>query len=152
MAPYNPGSTLGGWGDDPKDPMALAIGVAKLETFCRNLEDKVEKIEDVGDELVELRADIKALQAKSTEIKARLVSIEDLVHEVENTKKILKMLNPKTIIATLAMVMGTSVGGSQVLEQFTDNEAVIHEKVEDQDDKVDMLLRRINQLEKEQGE
>jgi DNA repair exonuclease SbcCD ATPase subunit len=117
-----------------------------------NLEDKVEKIEDVGDELVELRADIKALQAKSTEIKARLVSVEDLVHEVENTKKILKMLNPKTIIATLAMVMGTSVGGSQVLERFTDNEAVINEKVEDQDDKVDMLLRRINQLEKEQGE
>ena len=142
------GKTLG-WSGDANDPTSLAIGIAKLETFCRNLEDKIDKNEESSGDIVKLRVELEGLQAKTSELKARLVSVEDLVGEVENTKKILKMLTPKTLTLVISMIMGTSVGGSHVVESFTDNEAVIEEKVEDHDSKVSVLMERIRQLEEE---
>ena len=142
------GSTLG-WKGDSNDPIALAIGIAKLETFCRSLEDKIEKNEESSDDVIKIRIELDELKGKVSEIKARLGSVEDLQGEVESAKKILKMLNPKTIILGIATVMGTSVGGSAVVESMTSDEAVIEEKVEDQDDKYQVLLNKIRELEEE---
>jgi len=142
------GSTLG-WRGDSNDPTALAIGIAKLETFCRSLQDRIEKNEEDGDAVVKLRVELDELKGKVSEIKARLGSVEDLQEEVESAKKILKMLNPKTIILGIATVMGTSVGGSAVVDSMTSDEAVIEEKVEDQDDKYQVLLNKIRELEEE---
>ena len=142
------GSTLG-WKGDPNDPTSLVIGIAKLETFCRNLEGRIEKNEADGDIVVKLRVELDELKGKVSEIKARLGSVEDLQGEVESAKKILKMLNPKTIVLGIATVMGTSVGGSAVVDSMTSDEAVIEEKVEDQDDKYQMLLKKIRELEED---
>ena len=142
------GSTLG-WRGDSNDPTALAIGIAKLETFCRSLENKIDKNEESADDVIKIRIELDELKGKVSEIKARLGSVEDLQGEVESAKKILKMLNPKTIILGIATVMGTSVGGSAVVESMTSDEAVIEEKVEDQDDKYQMLLKKIRELEED---
>ena len=140
------GSTLG-WRGDSNDPTALAIGIAKLETFCRNLEDKIEKNEESSEDVVKIRIELDELKGKVSELKARLVSVEDLQEEVESAKKMLKMLNPKTLLAGIAMMMGGSVGGSAVVDSMTSDEAVIEEKVEDQDDKYEDLLKKIKELE-----
>ena len=140
------GSTLG-WNGDSSDPVTLAINIGKLQTFCRNLEGRIEKNEEDGDVVVKLRVELDELKGKVSELKARLVSVEDLQGEVESAKKILKMLNPKTLLAGIAMIMGTSVGGSAVIDSITSDEAVIEEKVEDQDDKYEALLKKIKELE-----
>lgn len=140
------GSTLG-WSGDPNDPTSLAIGIAKLETFCRSLEDKIDKNEESSDDVVKIRIELDSLKGKVSELKARLVSVEDLQEDVESAKKILKMLNPKTLLAGIAMVMGGSVGGSAVVDSITGDEAVIEEKVEDQDHKYEDLLKKIKELE-----
>ncbi len=142
------GKTLG-WSGDANDPTSLAIGIAKLETFCRNLEDKIEKNEESTGDVVKLRVELDELKGKVSELKARLVSIEDLQEDVESAKKILKMLNPKTLLAGVAMMMGGSVGGSAVVDSITGDEAVIEEKVEDQDNKYEHLMKRIKELEAE---
>lgn len=140
------GKTLG-WSGDPNDPTSLAIGIAKLETFCRSLEDKIDKNEESSDDVVKIRIELDELKGKVSELKARLVSIEDLQEDVESAKKILKMLNPKTLLAGIAMMMGGSVGGSAVVESMTGDKAVIEEKVEDQDHKYEDLLKKIKELE-----
>lgn len=142
------GKTLG-WSGDANDPTSLAIGIAKLETFCRNLEDKIEKNEESTGDVVKLRVELDELKGKVSELKARLVSVEDLQEDVESAKKILKMLNPKTLLAGVAMMMGGSVGGSAVVDSITGDEAVIEEKVEDQDNKYEHLMKRIKELEAE---
>lgn len=140
------GSTLG-WSGDPNDPTSLAIGIAKLETFCRSLEDKIDKNEESSDDVVKIRIELDSLKGKVSELKARLVSVEDLQEDVESAKKMLKMLSPKTLLAGIAMVMGGSVGGSAVVDSITGDEAVIEEKVEDQDHKYEDLLKKIKELE-----
>lgn len=142
------GKTLG-WSGDANDPTSLAVGIAKLETFCRNLEDKIDKNEESADDVVKLRVELDELKGKVSELKARLVSIEDLQEDVESAKKILKMLNPKTLLAGIAMMMGGSVGGSAVVDSITGDETVIEEKVEDQDNKYEHLMKRIKELEAE---
>ena len=140
------GKTLG-WSGDANNPTSLAVGIAKLETFCRNLEDKIDKNEESADDVVKLRVELDELKGKVSELKARLVSIEDLQEDVESAKKILKMLNPKTLLAGVAMMMGGTVGGSAVVDSITGDEAVIEEKVEDQDNKYEHLMKRIRELE-----
>ena len=142
------GSTLG-WSGDPNDPTSLAIGIAKLETFCRSLEDKIDKNQESSDDVVKIRIELDELKSKVSELKARLVSVEDLQEDVESAKKMLKMLSPKTLLAGIAMVMGGSVGGSAVVDSITADEAVIEEKVEDQDHKYEDLLKKIKELELE---
>jgi len=142
------GSTLG-WSGDPNDPTSLAIGIAKLETFCRSLEDKIDKNEESSDDVVKIRIELDELKGKVSGLKARLVSVEDLQEEVNSAKKILKMLSPKTILATIAMVTGTSMGGSVVVDSIKNDKAVIEEKVEDQDHKYEDLLKKIKELELE---
>jgi phosphomevalonate kinase len=142
------GSTLG-WSGDPNDPTSLAIGIAKLETFCRSLEDKIDKNQESSDDVVKIRIELDELKSKVSELKARLVSVEDLQEDVESAKKMLKMLSPKTLLAGIAMVMGGSVGGSAVVDSITGDEAVIEEKVEDQDHKYEDLLKKIKELELE---
>ena len=142
------GKTLG-WSGDANDPTSLAVGIAKLETFCRNLEDKIDKNEESADDVVKLRVELDELKGKVSELKARLVSIEDLQEDVESAKKILKMLNPKTLLAGVAMMMGGTVGGSAVVDSITGDETVIEEKVEDQDNKYENLMKRIKELEAE---
>ena len=142
------GSTLG-WSGDPNDPTSLAIGIAKLETFCRSLEDKIDKNQESSDDVVKIRIELDSLKCKVSELKARLVSVEDLQEDVESAKKMLKMLSPKTLLAGIAMVMGGSVGGSAVVDSITGDEAVIEEKVEDQDHKYEDLLKKIKELELE---
>ena len=75
------------------------------------------------------------------------MSVEDIQEDVESAKKMLKMLSPKTLLAGIAMVMGGSVGGSAVVDSITGDEAVIEEKVEDQDHKYEDLLKKIKELE-----
>ena len=142
------GKTLG-WSGDANNPTSLAVGIAKLETFCRNLEDKIDKNEESADDVVKLRVELDELKGKVSELKARLVSIEDLQEDVESAKKILKMLNPKTLLAGVAMMMGGTVGGNAVVDSITGDEAVIEEKVEDQDNKYENLMKRIKELEAE---
>ena len=110
------GKTLG-WSGDANDPTSLAIGIAKLETFCRNLEDKIDKNEESADDVVKLRVELDELKGKVSELKARLVSIEDLQEEVESAKKILKMLNPKTLLAS--STPAPIRGGNQSREFWT---------------------------------
>ena len=142
------GSTLG-WSGDSNDPVNLAVNIGKLQTFCRNLEDRIEKNESSKDELTKISVQLDELKAKTSEMKARLTSVEDLVDEVESTKKMLKMLNPKTLIAGMALVMGGSVGGNTVLDSMNSEEQVIKEEVNQQDERIDVLLNRINELESE---
>ena len=142
------GSTLG-WSGDSNDPVNLAVNIGKLQTFCRNLEDRIEKNESSKDELTKISVQLDELKAKTSEMNARLTSVEDLVDEVENTKKMLKMLNPKTLIAAIALVMGGSVGGNTVLDSINSEERVIKEEVNQQDERIDVLLNRINELESE---
>ena len=142
------GSTLG-WSGDSNDPVNLAVNIGKLQTFCRNLQERIEKNESSKDELTKISVQLDELKAKTSEMKARLTSIEDLVDEVENTKKMLKMLNPKTLIAGVALVMGGSVGGNTVLDSMNSEDNVIKEEVNQQDERIDILLNRINELESE---
>ena len=142
------GSTLG-WSGDSNDPVNLAVNIGKLQTFCRNLQERIEKNESSKDELTKISVQLDELKAKTSEMKARLTSVEDLVDEVENTKKMLKMLNPKTLIAGVALVMGGSVGGNTVLDSMNSEEHVIKEEVNQQDERIDVLLNRINELESE---
>lgn len=142
------GSTLG-WSGDSNDPVNLAVNIGKLQTLCRNLEDRIEKNESSKDELTKISVQLDELKAKTSEMNARLTSVEDLVDEVENTKKMLKMLNPKTLIAAIALVMGGSVGGNTVLDSMNSEEQVIKEEVNQQDERIDVLLNRINELESE---
>lgn len=142
------GSTLG-WSGDSNDPVNLAVNIGKLQTFCRNLEDRIEKNESSKDDLTKISVQLDELKAKTSEMNARLTSVEDLVDEVENTKKMLKMLNPKTLIAAIALVMGGSVGGNTVLDSINSEERVIKEEVNQQDERIDVLLNRINELESE---
>lgn len=142
------GSTLG-WSGDSNDPVNLAVNIGKLQTFCRNLEDRIEKNESSKDELTKISVQLDELKAKTSEMKARLTSVEDLVDEVESTKKMLKMLNPKTLIAGMALVMGGSVGGNTVLDSMSSEEQVIKEEVNQHDEMIDALLNKINELESE---
>ena len=142
------GSTLG-WSGDSNDPVNLAVNIGKLQTFCRNLQERIEKNESSKDELTKISVQLDELKAKTSEMKARLTSVEDLVDEVENTKKMLKMLNPKTLIAGVALVMGGSVGGNTVLDSMNSEDNVIKEEVNQQDERIDILLNRINELESE---
>jgi len=142
------GSTLG-WSGDSNDPVNLAVNIGKLQTFCRNLQERIEKNESSKDELTKISVQLDELKAKTSEMKARLTSVEDLVDEVESTKKMLKMLNPKTLIAGVALVMGGSVGGNTVLDSMSSEEHVIKEEVNQQDERIDILLNRINELESE---
>ena len=142
------GSTLG-WSGDSNDPVNLAVNIGKFHTFWRNLQERIEKNESSKDELTKISVQLDELKAKTSEMKARLTSVEDLVDEVENTKKMLKMLNPKTLIAGVALVMGGSVGGNTVLDSMSSEEHVIKEEVNQQDERIDILLNRINELESE---
>ena len=142
------GSTLG-WSGDSNDPVNLAVNIGKLQTFCRNLQERIEKNESSKDELTKISVQLDELKAKTSEMKARLTSVEDLVDEVESTKKMLKMLNPKTLIAGVALVMGGSVGGNTVLDSMSSEEHVIKQEVNQQDERIDILLNRINELESE---
>lgn len=144
------GSTLG-WSGDSNDPVNLAVNIGKLQTFCRNLEGRIEKNESSKDELTKISVQLDALQGKTSELKARLTSVEDLVDEVQNTKKILKMLNPKTLIAGVALIMGGSVGSNTFIESMNSDKHVIKEEVDLQDARISILLKKINELEDDNG-
>ena len=144
------GSTLG-WSGDSNDPVNLAVNIGKLQTFCRNLEGRIEKNESSKDELTKISVQLDALQGKTSELKARLTSVEDLVDEVQNTKKILKMLNPKTLIAGIALIMGGSVGSNTFIESMNSDKHVIKEEVDLQDARISILLKKINELEDDNG-
>ena len=144
------GSTLG-WSGDSNDPVNLAVNIGKLQTFCRNLEGRIEKNESSKEELTKISLQLDALQGKTSELKARLTSVEDLVDEVQNTKKILKMLNPKTLIAGVALIMGGSVGSNTFIESMNSDKHVIKEEVDLQDARISILLKKINELEDDNG-
>lgn len=144
------GSTLG-WSGDSNDPVNLAVNIGKLQTFCRNLEGRIEKNESSKEELTKISVQLDALQGKTSELKARLTSVEDLVDEVQNTKKILKMLNPKTLIAGVALIMGGSVGSNTFIESMNSDKHVIKEEVDLQDARISILLKKINELEDDNG-
>ena len=144
------GSTLG-WSGDSNDPVNLAVNIGKLQTFCRNLESRIEKNESSKEELTKISVQLEALQGKTSELKARLTSVEDLVDEVQNTKKILKMLNPKTLIAGIALIMGGSVGSNTFIESMNSDKHVIKEEVDLQDARISILLKKINELEDDNG-
>jgi len=142
------GSTLG-WSGDSNDPVNLAVNIGKLQTFCRNLEDRIEKNEDSKDDLIKITVELDELKGKASELRARMTSVEDLIEDVESAKKALKMLNPKTLITVGALVMGGSVGGNTVIESFDGQEQVIKQEVHQQDEKIDLLLKKINEMQEE---
>jgi len=144
------GSTLG-WSGDSNDPVNLAVNIGKLQTFCRNLESRIEKNESSKEELTKISVQLDALQGKTSELKARLTSVEDLVDEVQSTKKILKMLNPKTLIAGVALIMGGSVGSNTFIESMNSDKHIIKEEVDLQDERISILLKKINELEDDNG-
>jgi len=140
------GSTLG-WSSDGNDPVSIAVSIGKLQTFCRNLEDRIEKNEESKDDLVKISVELDELKGKTSELKARVTSVEDLIEEVESAKKVLKMLNPKNIGFVIALVMGGSVGGNTVIESFNGQEQVIKQEVDQQDHQLKLLMDKINKLE-----
>ncbi|MBT7608901.1 MAG: hypothetical protein HN576_04040 [Bacteriovoracaceae bacterium] len=142
------GSTLG-WSGDSNDPVNLAVNIGKLQTFCRNLEDRIEKNEDSKDDLIKITVELDELKGKASELRARMTSVEDLIEDVESAKKALKMLNPKTLITVGALLMGGSVGGNTVIESFDHQEQVIKQEVDQQDEKIDLLLKKINEIQEE---
>jgi len=143
------GETLG-WSGDSNNPVNLAVNIGKLQTFCRNLEDRIEKNESSKDELTKVSVQLDELKAKTSELKARMTSVEDLIDEVESAKKVLKMLNPKTLIAGAAIIMGGSVGGNTMIESFDGQEQVIKQEVDQQDQRIDILIKKINDMQEEQ--
>ena len=140
------GETLG-WSSNGNDPVAIAVSIGKLQTFCRNLEDRIKKNEDSKDDLIKISVQLDELKGKTSELKARMTSIEDLIDEVEGAKKVLKMLNPKNITCVIALVMGGSVGGNTVIESLNGQEQVIKEEVDQQDLQLKLLTDKINKLE-----
>ena len=142
------GSTLG-WSGDSNDPVNLAVNIGKLQTFCRNLEDRIEKNEGSKDDLIKITVELDVLKGKASELRARMTSVEDLIEDVESAKKALKMLNPKTLITAGAILMGGSVGGNTVIESFDHQEQVIKQEVDQQDEKIDLLLKKINEIQEE---
>ena len=140
------GETLG-WSSNGNDPVAIAVSIGKLQTFCRNLEDRIKKNEDSKDDLIKISVQLDELKAKTSELKARMTSIEDLIDEVEGAKKVLKMLNPKNITCVIALVMGGSVGGNTVIESLNGQEQVIKKEVDQQDLQLKLLTDKINKLE-----
>ena len=142
------GETLG-WSGDSNNPVSLAVNIGKLQTFCRNLEDRIEKNENSKDDLIKISVQLDELKGKTSELKARMTSVEDLIDEVESAKKVLKMLNPKTLIAAAAIIMGGSVGGNSMIESFDGQEQVIKQEVDQQDERIDILIKKINELEEE---
>ena len=142
------GETLG-WSGDSNSPVNLAVNIGKLQTFCRNLEDRIEKNENSKDDLIKISVQLDELKGKTSELKARMTSVEDLIDEVESAKKVLKMLNPKTLIAAAAIIMGGSVGGNSMIESFDGQEQVIKQEVDQQDERIDILIKKINELEEE---
>jgi len=142
------GETLG-WSGDANNPVSLAVNIGKLQTFCRNLEDRIEKNENSKDDLIKISVQLDELKGKTSELKARMTSVEDLIDEVESAKKVLKMLNPKTLIAAAAIIMGGSVGGNSMIESFDGQEQVIKQEVDQQDERIDILIKKINELEEE---
>lgn len=140
------GSTLG-WSSDGNDPVSIAVSIGKLQTFCRNLEDRIEKNEESKNDLVKISVELDELKGKASELKARVTSVEDLVEEVESAKKVLKMLNPKNIGCVIALVMGGSVGGNTVIESFNGQEQVIKQEVDQQDHQLKLLMDKIDKLE-----
>ena len=140
------GSTLG-WSSDGNDPVSIAVSIGKLQTFCRNLEDRIEKNEESKDDLVKISVQLDELKGKASELKARVTSVEDLIEEVESAKKVLKMLNPKNIGCVIALVMGGSVGGNTVIESFNGQEQVIQQEVDQQDHQLKLLMDKIDKLE-----
>mgnify|MGYP005626548303 FL=1 len=142
------GSTLG-WSGDSNDPVNLAVNIGKLQTFCRNLEDRIEKNEGSKDDLIKITVELDELKGKASELRARMTSVEDLIEDVESAKKALKMLNPKTLITVGALLMGGSVGGNTVIESFDHQEQVIKQEVDQQDEKIDLLLKKINEIQEE---
>lgn len=140
------GSTLG-WSSDGNDPVSIAVSIGKLQTFCRNLEDRIEKNEESKNDLVKISLELDELKGKASELKARVTSVEDLVEEVESAKKVLKMLNPKNIGCVIALVMGGSVGGNTVIESFNGQEQVIKQEVDQQDHQLKLLMDKIDKLE-----
>jgi hypothetical protein len=140
------GSTLG-WSSDGNDPVSIAVSIGKLQTFCRNLEDRIEKNEESKDDLVKISVELDELKNKASELKARVTSVEDLIEEVESAKKVLKMLNPKNIGCVIALVMGGSVGGNTVIESFNGQEQVIKQEVDQQDHQLKLLMDKIDKLE-----
>jgi hypothetical protein len=143
------GETLG-WSGDSNDAVNMAVSVGKLQTFCRNLEDRIEKNEGSKDDLIKITVEVDELKGKASELKARMTSVEDLIDEVESAKKVLKMLNPKTLIAAAAIIMGGSVGGNSYIESFDGQEQVIKQEVDQQDERIDILIKKINELQEEQ--
>jgi prefoldin subunit 5 len=140
------GETLG-WSSNGNDPVAIAVSIGKLQTFCRNLEDRIKKNEDSKDDLIKISVQLDELKGKTSELKARMTSIEDLIDEVEGAKKVLKMLNPKNITCVIALVMGGSVGGNTVIESLNGQEQVIKKEVDQQDLQLKLLTDKINKLE-----
>lgn len=140
------GSTLG-WSSDGNDPVSIAVSIGKLQTFCRNLEDRIEKNEESKDDLVKISVQLDELKGKASELRARMTSVEDLIEEVESAKKVLKMLNPKNIGCVIALVMGGSVGGNTVIESFNGQEQVIQQEVDQQDHQLKLLMDKIDKLE-----
>jgi hypothetical protein len=59
------------------------------------------------------------------------------------------MLNPKNIIAGAAIIMGGSVGGNTMIESFDGQEQVIKQEVDQQDQRIDILLKKINEIQEE---
>ena len=144
------GETLG-WSGDSNNPVNLAVNIGKLQTFCRNLEDRIEKNENSKDDLIKISVQLDELKGKTSELKARMTSVEDLIDEVESAKKVLKMLNPKTLIAGAAIIMGGSVGGNTMIESFDGQEQVIKQEVDQQDVQLRVLMDKIKKLEDEEN-
>lgn len=138
-----------GWSGDANNPVSLAVNIGKLQTFCRNLEDRIEKNENSKDDLIKISVQLDELKGKTSELKARMTSVEDLIDEVESAKKVLKMLNPKTLIAGAAIIMGGSVGGNTMIESFDGQEQVIKQEVDQQDVQLRVLMDKIKKLEDE---
>ena len=135
------GGTLD-WGSGGKTSaiMGLTMKVAKLETFVRNLEKDVADInpDKARERLVKNESRLDVIEGRLSKIEESIASLDDL-------KSASKWLNPKALGSLLALLMGGSVAGNVGLSSLQENteDAKIEQKIETQDERLDKLLKML---------
>ena len=140
MRDENGGTLDWGNGDKTSAIMGLTMKVAKIETFVRNLEKDLDGInpDKSKERLVKNESRLDVIEVRLSKIEESIASLDDL-------KSASKWLNPKALGSLLALLMGGSVAGNVGLSSLQENteDAKIEQKIETQDERLDKLLKML---------
>ena len=140
MRDENGGTLDWGNGDKTSAIMGLTMKVAKIETFVRNLEKDLDGInpDKSKERLVKNESRLDVIEGRLNKIEESIASLADL-------KSASKWLNPKALGSLLALLMGGSVAGNVGRSSLQENteDAKIEQKIETQDERLDKLLKML---------